>query len=75
MDSCYKYFQYQKEVAQAKLKILDSLQRGEKAAPNKRTSNESFEFFPKWIKSLLANNFRQKWSAILLLDLYINKIV
>lgn len=33
-----RYFQYQKEVAKAKLRIIERLEKGEKRRPGKRTS-------------------------------------
>lgn len=38
MDSFQQYLQYQQQLAEAKLKILARLQRGEKAPSRKRTS-------------------------------------
>lgn len=37
-DEFNRYLQYQKEVAEAKLKIIDRLQTGRKEKPQKRTS-------------------------------------
>jgi len=39
MDQLETYFQYQKEVAEAKLRIIERLQKGTTAKQEKRTSN------------------------------------